>query len=121
MATVSKDDVVAVLRTVFDPEIPVNVYDLGLVYDVDVDGEEVHVVMTLTSPSCPSAAEIPDMVENKVLDGLAVRKCRVHIVWQPPWSAERITPEGRRILGLDDGGNAETEPAEERSSDGSSA
>ena len=101
MSEITQEQVVVALRKVFDPEIPVNVYDLGLIYDVDVEGSEVHVVMTLTSPSCPAAQEIPNMIESQVLEDLPADKCRVHIVWQPPWTPQKIRPEGRKILGMD--------------------
>lgn len=104
MAEITKDQVVDVLKTVYDPEIPVNIFDLGLVYDVDVEGREVSVVMTLTSPSCPSAREIPATVESRVVGSLQAEKCLVHIVWSPPWSPARMSTEAKKILGLDESG-----------------
>jgi metal-sulfur cluster biosynthetic enzyme len=104
VAEITKEQVVEVLKTVYDPEIPVNIYDLGLIYDVDVEGNEVNVVMTLTSPSCPAAGEIPTSVEQRVCGTLNAEKCLVHLVWSPPWSPEKISPEGKKILGLADDG-----------------
>ena len=98
-----REPIVEAIRTVYDPEIPVNVYDLGLVYDIDVEGMEVNIVMTLTSPSCPSAKEIPLNMENKVVSVLAAEKCLVHIVWNPPWNPQMISPEGKKVLGMDEG------------------
>jgi len=98
--TISKEQVVEVLKTVYDPEIPVNVHDLGLIYDVDVDQSEVNVVMTLTSPSCPSAREIPASIESRVMKTLGASKCLVHIVWSPPWGPHLISPQGKKILGI---------------------
>jgi metal-sulfur cluster biosynthetic enzyme len=99
---ITKEQVLEVLKTVYDPEIPVNVHDLGLVYDVDVDGNEVNVVMTLTSPSCPSAREIPASIESRVMKTLGASRCLVHIVWNPPWGPHLISPYGKKILGIGD-------------------
>ena len=104
MSEITKEQVVEVLKTVYDPEIPVNIHDLGLIYDVDVDGTEVNVVMTLTSQSCPSAQEIPASIESRVCSTLSVEKCLVHIVWSPPWTPALISPEAKKVLGLDDTG-----------------
>lgn len=101
-ASFSKEQVIDVLKTVYDPEIPVNVYDLGLVYDIDVEESEVNIVMTLTSPSCPSAKEIPLNMETKVCNVLGADKCLVHIVWNPPWNPQMISPEGKKVLGIDE-------------------
>ena len=98
----TKEQVIEVIKTVYDPEIPVNVFDLGLVYDVDIEDSEVNVVMTLTSPSCPSAQEIPRNVEHKITSMLGAEKCMVHIVWSPPWNPQMISPEGKKVLGMDD-------------------
>jgi metal-sulfur cluster biosynthetic enzyme len=99
---ITKEQVVEVIKTVYDPEIPVNIHDLGLVYDVDIDGNEVNVVMTLTSPSCPSAREIPASVESRVMKTLGATKCLVHIVWSPPWGPHLISATGKKILGIGD-------------------
>ena len=101
---ITKEQVVEVIKTVYDPEIPVNIHDLGLVYDVDIDGNEVNVVMTLTSPSCPSAREIPASVESRVMKTLGASKCLVHIVWSPPWGPHLISATGKKILGIGDEG-----------------
>ena len=100
-AAFTKEQVVEVIKTVYDPEIPVNVFDLGLVYDVDVEESEVNVVMTLTSPSCPSAKEIPLNIENKITAVLGAEKCLVHIVWNPPWNPQMISEDGKKVLGID--------------------
>jgi FeS assembly SUF system protein len=99
-STFDKEQVVGVIKTIYDPEIPVNIFDLGLIYDVDVEDNEVNVVMTLTSPSCPSAQEIPRSVEHKVCNVLGAEKCMVHIVWSPPWNPQMISQEGKKILGI---------------------
>lgn len=110
----TKDQVVEVIKTVYDPEIPVNVHDLGLIYDVDIDQNEVNVVMTLTSPSCPSAREIPASIESRIMKQLGASKCLVHIVWNPPWGPHMISPQGKKILGIGD----EMKPDEDDGMDG---
>ena len=103
IVSITKDEVVDVIKTIYDPEIPVNIYDLGLVYDIDVDGDEVNVVMTLTSPSCPSAKEIPLSIEQRVVSKLEAKKCLVHIIWTPPWGPHLISAEGKKLLGMEEG------------------
>ena len=95
------DDIVAALKTVYDPEIPADIYELGLIYRVDIeDDRSVKVDMTLTTPNCPSAAELPQMVENAVasVPGVASAKCTV--VWDPPWDQSRMTDEARLVLNM---------------------
>ncbi|KTC85876.1 MULTISPECIES: SUF system Fe-S cluster assembly protein [Legionella] len=96
-----KDSVVATLRTVFDPEIPVNIYDLGLIYDVAInDDKQVHIQMTLTTPGCPVAQTFPGTVEQAVNQLEWVSDCTVELVWEPPWSQERMTEAARLELGI---------------------
>ena len=96
-----KDDLVAALKTVFDPEIPADIYELGLIYKVDIkDDRAVDVEMTLTSPSCPSAAELPTMVENAVASVPGVGVVNVSIVWEPVWMPDRMTDEARLVLNM---------------------
>jgi metal-sulfur cluster biosynthetic enzyme len=90
------------LRQVFDPEIPVNIIDLGLVYDVQVEGETCNVKMTLTSQSCPEAKTIPDVVKRRCNTVPGIKSTKVDIVWEPAWSPQLISPEGRKILGIDE-------------------
>lgn len=93
--------VVAALRQVYDPEIPLNIYDLGLVYRIGVDGEgDVAIDMTLTSPSCPVAGMMPLMVKNAVGDVEGVGLIEVSMVWDPPWSQDNLTDAARLDLGL---------------------
>jgi FeS assembly SUF system protein len=95
------DDIVAALKSVYDPEIPADIYELGLIYKVDVDDERVvKVEMTLTTPNCPSAAELPAMVENAVASVQGVREARVDIVWDPPWDPSRMSDEARAVLNM---------------------
>ena len=95
------DDIVAALKTVYDPEIPADIYELGLIYKVDVDDDRVvKVEMTLTTPNCPSAAELPAMVENAVASVPGVREAKVDIVWDPPWDPSRMSDEARAVLNM---------------------
>jgi FeS assembly SUF system protein len=93
--------VVEVLRTVFDPEIPVNIYDLGLVYRIDIDLENhVKVTMTLTSPGCPVAGSLPGQVEQKIESIREVKSAEVDLVWDPPWDKSRLSESAMMDLGL---------------------
>jgi FeS assembly SUF system protein len=94
--------VIEALRTVFDPEIPVNIYDLGLVYALDVDEDEgrVAIRMTLTAPGCPVAQTFPSIVEDVVRSIEGVNDATVELVWDPPWSRERMSDAARLQLGL---------------------
>ena len=88
------------LRKVVDPEIQVSVVDLGLIYDVQVNGGEVHVKMTLTTLGCPMSRYIAQRAHMAVAELEGVENVAVEVVWDPPWSPDRITPEGRKVLGL---------------------
>ncbi len=93
--------IVAALKTVFDPEIPADIYELGLIYKIDIkDDRAVDVEMTLTTPNCPSAAELPTMVENAVASVPGVGVVNVNIVWEPPWMPDRMTDEARLVLNM---------------------
>ena len=94
------DAVVGALKEIFDPEIPVNIYDLGLIYNVEVNGGNVHVTMTLTTPHCPVAESMPGEVELRVGAVPGVGDCEVHLVWDPPWSPASMTDEARLELGM---------------------
>jgi FeS assembly SUF system protein len=95
------DRVIAALRTVFDPEIPVNIYDLGLIYDLDVaDSGAVAVRMTLTAPACPVAGTMPGLVESAVRGVQGVSDVRVDLVWDPPWGKDRMSDEAKLQLGM---------------------
>ena len=95
------DDIVAALKTVYDPEIPADIYELGLIYKVDIkDDRAVDVDMTLTTPNCPSAAELPIMVENAVSSVAGVGPVKVQVVWDPPWDPSRMSDEARLVLNM---------------------
>ena len=96
-----REAVIEVLRTVYDPEIPVDIYELGLVYGVDVDeGGQVKVTMTLTSPMCPVAESLPPEVEAKVRGVPGVGGAEVDLVWDPPWDPSRMSDAARLQLGM---------------------
>jgi FeS assembly SUF system protein len=93
--------VVEALKTVFDPEIPVNIYELGLIYDVIADKDaNVGVRMTLTAPACPAAQSLPVEVRDKVARVPGVQSARVEIVWEPPWTKDRMSDAAKLQLGL---------------------
>jgi FeS assembly SUF system protein len=95
------DDIVGALKTVYDPEIPADIYELGLIYKIDIaDDRSVSVDMTLTTPNCPSAQELPVMVENAVSSVAGVGSVKVTIVWEPPWDPSRMTDEARVVLNM---------------------
>jgi FeS assembly SUF system protein len=95
------DDIIAALKTVYDPEIPSDIYELGLIYKIDVaDDRAVAIEMTLTTPNCPSAQELPTMVENAVASVPGVGQVKVDIVWDPPWDPSRMSDEARAVLNM---------------------
>ena len=95
------DEIVAGLKTVYDPEIPADIYELGLIYKVDIkDDRAVDVDMTLTTPNCPAAAELPIMVENAVASVAGVGPVKVQVVWDPPWDPSRMSDEARLVLNM---------------------
>ena len=96
-----EEQVIAALRTVYDPELPVNIYDLGLIYNVAIDKEnKVQIQMTLTAPGCPFAQTFPGMVESKVKEVEDINDANVELVWDPPWTQDRMSEAARLELGL---------------------
>jgi FeS assembly SUF system protein len=94
-------EIVAALKTVFDPEIPADIYELGLIYKVDIkDDRAVDIEMTLTTPNCPAAAELPTMVENAVASVAGIGIVNVSNVWEPAWTPERMSDEARLVLNM---------------------
>lgn len=89
------------IRRVFDPEIPVNIFDLGLIYDVKVEGSKVNVQMTLTTQGCPAAQSLPEQVRVVISNVPGVEDVSVDLVWDPHWTPEMISPEGRKILHIE--------------------
>lgn len=92
--------VVAALKDIYDPEIPVNIYDLGLIYNVEIDEGHVAITMTLTTPHCPVAESMPGEVELRVGAVPGVGDAEVNLVWDPPWSPEAMSDEARLELGM---------------------
>jgi FeS assembly SUF system protein len=93
--------IIDALKTIFDPEIPVNIYDLGLIYAIDIDDEaHVEVKMTLTSPGCPVAQSMPLDVKDKVYSVEGVSSANVELVWDPPWTMENLSEEAKLQLGI---------------------
>lgn len=96
-----ENKIIAVIKTIFDPEIPVDIYELGLIYDVRIDdNNEVEVDMTLTSPSCPVAESLPVEVEEKIQAVEEVAKAKVQVVFDPPWSKDMMSEEAMLDLGF---------------------
>jgi FeS assembly SUF system protein len=95
------DDVIAALKTVYDPEIPADIYEIGLIYKIDLaDDRAVTVDMTLTTPNCPAAQDLPQMVENAVSSVPGVGAVKVNVVWDPPWDPSRMSDEARLTLNM---------------------
>jgi FeS assembly SUF system protein len=100
-SVVLEAEVIEAIRTCFDPEIPVNVYDLGLIYDVKVDSPgAVEIRMTLTTPHCPAAQSLPVEVEAKVREVSGVKDVKVEVVWDPPWDPSRMSEAAKLQLGM---------------------
>ena len=95
-----KQDVIEVLKTIYDPEIPVNIWDLGLVYEINVDDEGiVFIKMTLTAPACPVAEALPMQVKQELMKLESAKGVSVQLVWDPPWSLDMMSDEAKLTLG----------------------
>jgi FeS assembly SUF system protein len=95
------DDIIGAIKTVYDPEIPADVYELGLIYRIDIaDDRTVTVDMTLTTPNCPAAQDLPTNVENAVASVAGVGPVKVNVVWDPPWDQTRMSDEARATLNM---------------------
>tara|TARA_E500000331_G_scaffold345424_1_gene382979 strand:- start:530 stop:847 length:318 start_codon:yes stop_codon:yes gene_type:complete len=96
-----KTKIVDALQTVYDPEIPVSIYELGLIYDIIIkDDYDVNIIMTLTTPNCPEAQTIPEKVADTILLISGVKDVKVNITWEPPWTQDRMTEAAKLELGL---------------------
>ncbi len=101
MATITKEQVEEVIKTFYDPEIPVNIYDLGLIYDTTIhETGTIEVEMSLTAPGCPVAGEMPGLVAGAVAAVAGVGEVTVRLVWDPPWTPERMSEDARLALGM---------------------
>ena len=98
MADVTEEQVIEVLKTCYDPEIPLNLYDLGLIYKIDIQDHKVFLTMTLTAPGCPIAGTIGPDIENRLLEIDGVYDSFVDIVWDPQWTPEMLKPEAKEHL-----------------------
>jgi metal-sulfur cluster biosynthetic enzyme len=101
-ATITREQAIDVLKTVFDPEIPVNIWDLGLIYDLKISGSDVAIRMTLTAPGCPIGPQIAAEIRQKI-QAIGAGNVEVDFVWTPPWTTSRVTDEGRlhlQMLGI---------------------
>jgi FeS assembly SUF system protein len=97
----NEDAIIAAIGTVYDPEIPVNIYELGLIYAIDIhDDGRIKVEMTLTAPGCPSAQELPVMTREAIMAVPGVTACEVETVWEPAWDPSRMTEEARLALNM---------------------
>lgn len=93
--------IISVLETIFDPEIPVNIYELGMIYDIKInENADVDITMTLTSPACPVAESLPGEVKNKIESIEDVNKVNVNLVWEPPWNKDMMSDEAKLNLGF---------------------
>lgn len=100
-APASREQVIEALRTVYDPEIPVNIYDLGLIYELELNEDgSARIEMSLTAPGCPVAGEMPGMVANAVSAVPGVGEVEVRLVWDPPWTTERMSEDAKLALGI---------------------
>ena len=99
--TVTEEQVIKVLRSVYDPEIPVSIYDLGMIYGIQIDGDVVHVRMTLTTPACPVAGILPGQVETRVKALEGVSDATVELVWDPPWTPDKMSEAAKLQLNMD--------------------
>ena len=101
-----KEKIISRIKHIYDPEIPVNIYDLGLIYDIDIDDVSVKITMTLTSAFCPSAEELPNQVqaavENAMQELNTMRTASVEVVFDPPWTPDRVSEEARLEMGMYD-------------------
>ncbi len=96
-----EEKIVEILKTVYDPEIPVDIYELGLVYDIRIDESgTAHIKMTLTSPGCPVAGSLPGEVEDRVKSVIGIEDAEVEIVWDPPWTPDMMSEEAKLELGF---------------------
>lgn len=104
----TEEQVREVIKQCYDPEIPINILDLGLIYQIDAKPDSVYVKMSLTAAACPAAQSLPEQVREKIASTLGVQKVNVEVTFDPPWTPERITPEGREKLGMPDAGGEPT-------------
>jgi len=99
--SLQKDEIISELRKIFDPEIPVNIYDLGLIYDIDMnEGKELKVVMTLTSPNCPVAESLPQEVAKKIKELNRMKSLSLYLTFDPPWDKDKMSEDAKLALDI---------------------
>ncbi len=99
--TVSKDKIIDTIKKIYDPEIPVNIYDLGLIYKIEImDNQKVNIEMTLTSPNCPVAEELPNSVKHNIMKLDEVKDVSLKLVWDPPWTKDKMSESAKLELNL---------------------
>ena len=98
----TKEEIIDQIKQVFDPEIPVNIWDLGLIYTIDVTDWGIEITMSLTSQACPSAQQLPDMVRDSVSKLPEAKNIKVQVVWQPAWNPSMISAEGKKVLRIEE-------------------
>jgi FeS assembly SUF system protein len=98
---INKEEVIQALKNCYDPEIPINIVDLGLIYDLKIEGNKVTVVMTLTAPFCPASIWFPDYIKQELLKVKGVKEAEVKIVWEPRWTPDRMSEEAKALLGIE--------------------
>ena len=97
----TKQDIIKVIKTIYDPEIPVDIWELGLIYDIVIQGNgQVYLEMTLTSPACPVAESLPMEVQEKIMTLDGVEDVDLRLVWDPPWNKDRMSDEARLVLDM---------------------
>ena len=97
---VTEEQVLEVLHDVYDPEIPVNVVDLGLIYDLSIEDDEVHLTMTMTAPGCPFGDQLSNDARDRILAGTAAKEAHITMVTLPPWTPDRMTDDAKKALGF---------------------
>lgn len=102
--TVTRDEIISAIKTVYDPEIPVNIWDLGLIYNIDIGDSEIVITMTFTSPTCPMMEELMAQLKDTVQNVAGDTPVRVELVWDPPWDLSRMSDEARLELDLTEQG-----------------
>ena len=102
--TATREDIISAIKTVYDPEIPVNIWDLGLVYNIDITDQEIVITMTFTSPTCPMMEELMAQLKDTVQNVAGGTPVRVELVWDPPWDLSRMSDEARLELDLTEQG-----------------
>ena len=95
-----KEKVIAEIKKIYDPEIPVNIYELGLIYDIDIKGKDVKVKMTLTTPNCPVAESLPKLVKENILKIEGIKNVDLKLVWDPPWTKDKMSEAAKLELNL---------------------